>query len=79
MEMHLESLRAQTVAIPGLELELSIARGERIWTESSHEFTSREIGEIAEMGEAAGLSLRRQWIDDDWPFALTLFVAGANE
>jgi uncharacterized SAM-dependent methyltransferase len=35
VEMHLESLRAQRVSIPGSGCEVVFAAGESIWTESS--------------------------------------------
>jgi uncharacterized SAM-dependent methyltransferase len=72
IEMHLRSRVAQRVAIDALDLTVSFARGETIWTESSHKFRPEGIGR---MGEQAGWLMSRQWIDRDWGFAETLFTA----
>ncbi|CAN5774159.1 L-histidine N(alpha)-methyltransferase [soil metagenome] len=72
VEMHLVSRVQQTVRVPAAELIVSLAAGERIWTESSYKY---EPGQILEMGAAAGFTSRNQWIDRDAGFALTLFVA----
>jgi len=47
--------------------------GEHIWTESSYKY---DADQIRDMGASAGFAARRQWIDADAQFALTLF-AGA--
>jgi len=70
VEMHLESLRAQTVRIDGWAV--AFAEGERIWTESSYKY---EPADIDQMGARAGFSTAAQWIDEDVRFALTLFAA----
>lgn len=70
VEMHLSSLAAQQVRIPGAGLTVDFARGETIWTESSHKY---ELTTLQAMGAAAGLHVVRQWTDDDARFALTLF------
>jgi L-histidine Nalpha-methyltransferase len=74
IEMHLRSRMAQRVAIDALDLTVSFARGETIWTESSHKFRAEEI---RRMGERAGWQSSRQWIDRERGFAETLFTAGA--
>ncbi|MGD1072784.1 MAG: L-histidine N(alpha)-methyltransferase [Bryobacteraceae bacterium] len=71
IEMHLRSRVAQRVPIDALDLTVSFARGETIWTESSHKFRAREI---RRMGERAGWRMARQWIDSEWGFAETLFL-----
>jgi L-histidine Nalpha-methyltransferase len=73
IEMHLRSRVEQRVAIDALDLTVSFAGGETIWTESSHKFRAEEI---RRMGEQAGWQNSRQWIDRDWGFAETLFTAG---
>ena len=70
MEMHLESLRAQTVAIPGAGFSVDFSEGESIWTESSYKY---EIEGVRELGAAAGLAVTRQWVDERDRFALTAF------
>ena len=70
VEMHLESLQTQTVEIPGAGCSVRFAAGESIWTESSYKY--REDG-VHELGAAAGLAVRGQWVDERDRFALTAF------
>jgi dimethylhistidine N-methyltransferase len=70
VEMHLRSRIAQQVRIDALDLTVSFARGETIWTESSHKFRTEDI---ARLGERAGWTCARQWVDREWGFAETLF------
>ncbi len=72
IEMHLESLREQTVLIRSLGLEASFAAGETIHTESSYKFETKQIEQLA---EATGFSLRRVWTDGQRRFASYLLVA----
>jgi L-histidine N-alpha-methyltransferase len=73
IEMHLESLREQTVAIRDLGLEVRFASGETIHTESSYKL---DPGQVAEMAEAGGFALRRTWTDRGGRFASNLLIAG---
>ncbi len=70
VEMHLRSRIAQKVRIDALKLTIAFERDETIWTESSHKFRAEEI---ACLGERAGWSCARQWVDREWGFAETLF------
>jgi L-histidine Nalpha-methyltransferase len=72
IEMHLESARAQTVEIPRAGCSVSFLEGETIWTESSHKYCPEEV---LEMGRRSGFGLLKQWIDREWTFAETLFIA----
>jgi L-histidine Nalpha-methyltransferase len=72
VEMHLRSMRAQTVNIPAAELTVDFAEGETIWTESSHKYA---LQEVFSMSRTAGFRCEAQWIDDQWPFAENLLVA----
>ena len=72
VEMHLESLRAQTVPIGHDGWTATFASGERIWTESSYKY---EPHDIEAMGARAGFTTSVQWIDEDARFALTLLTA----
>ena len=72
IEMHLESLRAQTLRVAAAELTVPFKAGERIWTESSYKY---EPSQILEMARGAGFTGRNQWIDRDAGFALSLLVA----
>jgi dimethylhistidine N-methyltransferase len=72
IEMHLRSLRRQTVTIAGADLEVSLVEGETIWTESSRKFGPEEL---VSMAAESGFRCEAQWIDDDWPFAESLLIA----
>lgn len=72
VEMHLQSTRHQTVAIPAAEIVVEFQEGETIWTESSHKYSSDEIAVI---GCRAGFRCEAQWIDEQWPFAENLLIA----
>ncbi|MDX2149436.1 MAG: L-histidine N(alpha)-methyltransferase [Bryobacteraceae bacterium] len=71
MEMFLRSETEQVVSIPGAGIRFRMAAGETIWTESSHKFTAEES---VALGESAGFRLVNQWVDEEWPFAETLFA-----
>ena len=73
VEMHLESLCAQTVSIPGADCQVRLSEGESIWTESSYK---SEPDEIASLGATTGFVRRDQWVDDGARFAVTTFDAG---
>ena len=70
VEVHLVSVRAQTVTIPTVPIEFDLREGEPIWTESSHKY---EPAQVLEEGIAAGFSGGEQWIDQDAKCALTRF------
>jgi dimethylhistidine N-methyltransferase len=72
VEMHLVSTCAQRVRIAGAGMEIELAEGESIWTESSYKYRPDEIVSLV---ERAGFACRTQWIDPDDPFALSLFEA----
>jgi len=72
VEMHLQSLVRQDVAIPGAECVAHFEAGETIWTESSHKYRAAEI---TEMGQRNGFRTEAQWVDQEWPFAQTLLIA----
>jgi len=71
VEMHLVSDIRQEVRVEASELVVNFGRGEHIWTESSYKY---EADQIRQMGASGGFATRRQWIDNDAQFALTLFV-----
>ncbi len=72
VEMHLRSLRNQTVHIPAAELSVQFLEGETIWTESSHKYSPEEV---LQMAAATGFRCEAQWIDEQWPFAENLLIA----
>jgi L-histidine N-alpha-methyltransferase len=73
IEMHLRSLERQRVDIPGAGLRIRLEEGETIWTESSHKYSPSEPIEMAAL---AGFRCEAQWIDQEWPFAQNLWIAG---
>jgi L-histidine N-alpha-methyltransferase len=72
VEMHLRSMRRQSVSIQAADLVVEFFEGETIWTESSHKYSPQEVVQIA---ETAGFRCDVQWIDDEWPFAENLLIA----
>jgi len=72
IEMHLLSTSRQTVTIPGAGLSVAFQRGETIWTESSHKYN---VPEVIQMARQSGFRYDSQWLDEEWPFAHTLFIA----
>jgi len=70
IEMHLRSLQDQTATIPSLDLEVAIRKNETIWTESSHKYW---LDEVVWMGRESGFCCAAQWVDEEWPFAQSLF------
>ncbi len=73
IEMHLCSTRRQTVAIPAAGMRIILDEGESIWTESAHKYNA---GEIPGMAARTGFLCDGQWIDEVWPFAQNLLIAG---
>lgn len=72
IEMHLESLVAQHISIPALELDIKFARGETIHTENSYKFTPQRIGNML---ERAGFQLAERWTDEKNWFGVYLATA----
>jgi L-histidine N-alpha-methyltransferase len=60
IEMHLESLLAQNVLIPSLDLSLTFRRGETIHTENSYKFT---LEGTRQMLSQTGFSVVNIWTD----------------
>jgi dimethylhistidine N-methyltransferase len=72
IEMHLVSRRRQTVAIPAAGLSVNFEEGETIWTEACHKFRLDELGGMA---NRCGFDCAARWVDPEWPFAESLWVA----
>ncbi len=72
IEMHLRSMRYQTVTIPPAGCTISFAKDETIWTESSHKYRAEEI---LTMARRAGYRCDAQWLDSEWLFAENLLIA----
>ena len=69
IEMHLVSLRAQTVRLGAIDLEAEFERGESIRTELSHKYTRRSVERLFAAG---GLRLAAWETDPAHRFALAL-------
>jgi len=72
VEMHLRSKIRQGVTIRRAGFRFYLRKDETIWTESSHKYDACEVNE---MGARAGFECTQQWIDEEWPFAQSLFLA----
>lgn len=72
VEMHLRSLNEQIVTIPGADLVVKFARGETIWTETSHKYS---LDELRDMAHDSGFRPMGTWLDSVWPFVDQLWVA----
>lgn len=72
MEIHLESLVAQHVTIPALDIQVRFARGEMIHTENSYKFTPESISGIV---ERAGFRVTQSWTDEREWFGVYLAAA----
>ncbi|HEX3121578.1 MAG TPA: L-histidine N(alpha)-methyltransferase [Candidatus Acidoferrum sp.] len=71
IEMHLRSMRTQSVTIPAALTRVDFAEGETIWTESSHKYRAADV---LEMAKRTGYRCEGQWIDEEWPFAQNLLI-----
>lgn len=69
IEMHLQSLTDQRVAIESLPLTVSFTTGETIHTESSYKFS---LDDVARLAESAGFTLAQSWSDQAGRFACNL-------
>ena len=72
VEMHLRSRVDQTVFIAQPDFAVRFRAGETIWTESSHKFHPSEMFSVA---ERAGFRVKMQWVDSEWPFVESLWIA----
>ena len=71
IEMHLVSLKNQTVRIG--ESEISFKLGESIWTESSYKYT---LEEFAQLASSAGFTVEQVWTDLRKLFSVQYLTAG---
>lgn len=75
VEMHIRSLRRQTVLVPDAYMFVEFKAGETIWTENCHKYLLSEIEQIA---RSSSFGIEAQWIDEEWPFAETLLTANVE-
>jgi len=74
IEMHLRSLREQSVTIREAGFACTLEEGETIWTEACHKY---RVEEISGMAARTGFVCEGQWVDGEWPFAENLWIAAA--
>jgi L-histidine Nalpha-methyltransferase len=72
VEMHLRSLRNQSVTISRAGIGVYFRQDETIWTESSHKYRAEDIPAMARRN---GFRCDSQWVDAEWPFAENLLIA----
>ncbi len=72
IEIHLESLRPQTVTIAKLEMRVDLQQGELIHTENSYKY---DLADIAQLGMATGFICARSWFDGAQRFSSNLLLA----
>ncbi|HEV8129964.1 MAG TPA: L-histidine N(alpha)-methyltransferase [Acidobacteriota bacterium] len=72
IEMYLRSRADQTVAIRKADFNVEFQKGETIWTENSHRYSRQEV---MAMAEQTGFRCEMQWVDQEWPFAESFFIA----
>ena len=72
IEMHLVSLRDQTVRIDDLDMVVDFQEGETIHTENSWKYSD---GQIEEMGREGGFEVTQRWTDAAGWFGEFLLVA----
>ena len=72
IEMHLVSLREQSVLIDWLRLEAAFVEGETIHTESSYKYDDNALETLARL---SGFEVARKWTDSNRWFADVLLVA----
>ncbi|HSC78373.1 MAG TPA: L-histidine N(alpha)-methyltransferase [Candidatus Acidoferrales bacterium] len=72
IEMHLLSTVDQAITVPAAEFSGQLRADETIWTESCHKYNRAEV--IAMAGRT-GYRCAAQWVDPEWPYAQSLFLA----
>jgi uncharacterized SAM-dependent methyltransferase len=72
IEMHLRAKSYQIVSVRKADLIVDFVPNETICTEACHKFVPNQIFEMA---RAAGFRVDAAWMDDEWLFAESLFVA----
>lgn len=72
VELNLESLRAQTVEVRGLELTVDFKAGEKIHVENAYKF---DLDDLRMLGNQSDFELERTWLDKKERFSSNLFRA----
>ncbi len=71
IEMHLVPAARQSVRIHRADCEVGLEPDETIWTESSYKYS---VQQVRQMAERAGFRCEKQWVYQEWPFALNLLA-----
>jgi dimethylhistidine N-methyltransferase len=71
MELHLESMRPQSVRVDALDTTLQFYQGERIHTENSYKYTVERLKNLLQCG---GFEVEYTWTDPHRWFAVSLGV-----
>lgn len=72
VEIYIESLRAQTVSISELAMEVQFGEGEQIHTENSYKY---DPSDIANLAAETGFTRARTWLDKGQQFSSNLLLA----
>jgi dimethylhistidine N-methyltransferase len=72
VEVYLESLRAQSVNIRALDMQIQLGKGERIHVENAYKYDSETLSSL---GRETGFELERTWLDQGRRFSSNLFRA----
>ncbi len=72
VEIYIESMREQTVAISELKMEVQFGEGEQIHTENSYKY---DLSEIARLAGETGFTSAYTWLDQKRQFSSNLLMA----
>ena len=72
VEIYIESMREQTVAISELGMEVQFSAGEQIHTENSYKY---DLSDIARLAAETGFTCARTWLDQNEQFSSNLLLA----
>lgn len=73
IDVYLESLREQSITIPGLDMSIKLGAGERIHMENAYKY---DLDELSSTAQQTGFVLEQSWFDEAKRFSSNLFVAG---
>jgi len=72
VEIYIESMREQTVAISQLEMEVQFRNGKLIHTENSYKY---DLSDIAKLAGETGFTRAHTWLDQEQQFSSNLLLA----
>lgn len=71
VEIYIESLRDQTVALRKLDINVHFHKGERVHTENSYKY---DLEDLSRLATATGFTRTRTWLDEREQFSSNLFM-----